>query len=132
MPRRTLRLEVAIVLVLTFGLSAVTSVLQLVDAVLRTLSAQKVPLIPRRSYFDLVDLGLNLASIAQLLAWGALGLYLLWRSGIGPRDIGLSRFRWRADSLGGLGLAALIGIPGSACTCSRGSAASARRWCRPP
>ncbi|MGE5695850.1 MAG: CPBP family intramembrane glutamic endopeptidase [Candidatus Sericytochromatia bacterium] len=109
---RALRLEVVLVLVITFGLSAVTSVLQLVDAVLRTLSAQKVPLIPRRSYFDLVDFGLNLASIAQLIAWGGLGLYLLWRSGIRPRDIGLSRPRWRPDALGGLGLAAVIGIPG--------------------
>jgi uncharacterized protein len=104
--RRTLRLEVVIVLVVTFGLSAVTSVLQLVDSVLRTLSKQKIPLIPRRSYFDLVDLGLNLASVAELLAWGALGLYLLARSGIGPRA------RWRPDVLGGIGLALLIGIPG--------------------
>ena len=112
LPPRTLRFEVVIVLVLTFGLSAVASVLQLVDAVLRTLRTQEVPLIPRRSYFGLVDLGLNLASIAQLLAWGALGLYLLWRSGVAPRDVGLARPRWRADVLGGLGLAALIGIPG--------------------
>ena len=112
--QRTLRLEVAVVLAVAFGLSAVTAVLQLVDSVLRTLSKQTIPLIPRRSYFDLVDLGLNLASIAQLLAWGALGLYLLSRGGIGPRDIGLSRPRWGADVLGGIGLAALIGVPGLA------------------
>jgi membrane protease YdiL (CAAX protease family) len=112
--QRTLRVEVVVVLAVTFGLSAVTAVLQLVDSVLRTLSKQTIPLIPRRSYFDLVDLGLNLASIAQLLAWGALGLYLLSRSGIGPRDIGLSRPRWGADLLGGIGLAALIGVPGLA------------------
>src|ERR1700736_7037009 len=112
LPRRTLRLEVFIVLAVTFGLSAATALLQLVDSVLRTLSKQKIPLIPRRSYFDLVDLGLNLASIAELLAWGALGLYLLARSGIGPRDIGLARPRWRPDVLGGIGLALLIGIPG--------------------
>jgi membrane protease YdiL (CAAX protease family) len=112
--QRTLRQEVALVLAVTFGLSAVTAVLQLVDSVLRTLSKQTIPLIPRRSYFDLVDLGLNLASIAQLLAWGALGLYLLSRSGIGPRDIGLSRPRWGADVVGGIGLAALIGLPGLA------------------
>src|ERR1700756_1190411 len=110
--RRPLRLEVVIVLAVTFGLAGVTAVLQLVDSVLRTLSKQTIPLIPRRSYFDLVDLGLNLASIAQLLAWGALGLYLLSRSGIRPRDVGLSRPRWGADVLGGIGLAALIGIPG--------------------
>ena len=98
----------------TFGLSAVTAVLQLTDFVLRGLAGQKVPLIPRRSYFDLVDLGLNLASVAQLVAWGALGLYLLWRSGFRPADIGLGRFRLRPDLLGGLGLAALIGLPGLA------------------
>src|ERR1700754_2180286 len=111
LPRRVMRLEVVLVLVLTFGLSAFTSVLQLVDSVLRTLSKQKIPLIERRSYFDLIDLGLNLAVVAQLVAWGALALYLLWRSGIGPRVIGLSRPRWLPDIVGGIGLAALIGIP---------------------
>jgi CAAX protease family protein len=80
--------------------------------VLRTLSKQTIALNPRRSYFDLIDLGLNLASIAQLLAWGALALYLLWRTGFRPASVGLSRPQWRADVLGGLGLAALIGLPG--------------------
>jgi membrane protease YdiL (CAAX protease family) len=111
-PRRALRIEVVIVLAVTFGLSAVTAVLQLADSVLRTLSKQTIPLIPRRSYFDLIDLGLNLASVAQLLAWGALGLYLLWRSGAGPSSVGLSRPQWGPDLLGGVGLAALIGLPG--------------------
>jgi membrane protease YdiL (CAAX protease family) len=50
--------------------------------------------------------------VFQLLAWGTLGLYLLWRSGFGPASIGLGRFRLRPDLLGGLGLAALIGLPG--------------------
>ncbi|MBI3215510.1 MAG: CPBP family intramembrane metalloprotease [Mycobacterium sp.] len=99
-------------LAVTFGFSAVTATLQLIDFVLRGLAGQRVALNPRRSYFDLIDLGLNLAYIGQLVAWGALGLYLLWRSGFGPASIGLRRFRWRADGLGGLGLAALIGIPG--------------------
>jgi uncharacterized protein len=111
-PRKALRAEVVVVLAVTFGLSAVTAVLQLIDSVLRTLSKQTIPLIPRRSYFDLIDLGLNLASVAQLLAWGALGLYLLWRSGFGPPAIGLARPRWRPDLLGGIVLAALIGLPG--------------------
>ncbi|PQM44436.1 hypothetical protein C1Y40_05403 [Mycobacterium talmoniae] len=99
-------------LAVTYGLSAVTAVLQLSDAVLRNLSAQRIPLNPKRSYFDLIDLGLNLAWAVQLIAWGGLALYLLWRSGIGPERIGLGRFRWRADLLGGVGLAALIGVPG--------------------
>jgi uncharacterized protein len=96
----------------TFGLSAVSAVLQLIDSVLRSLSKQTIPLNPRRSYFNLIDLGLNLTSVAELLAWGALGLYLLWRTGFGPARIGLVRPRWRGDVLGGVGLALLIGLPG--------------------
>ncbi|BBX47048.1 CPBP family intramembrane metalloprotease [Mycobacterium cookii] len=106
--RRSLRLEVVIVLSVTFGLSAVEALLQLTDSVLRNLSTQKIPLNPRRSHFDLIDLGLNATVVVQLISWGALGLYLLWRSGSTP----LGRLRWRPDLLGGLGLAALIGLPG--------------------
>jgi len=112
--RRAVRIEIAVVLAVTFGLSAYTALLNLTEAVLLGLSGQIVALNPRRSPFDLIDLGLNLAWVFQLLAWGALGVYLLWRSGFGPSQIGLGRFRWRPDLLGGLGLAALIGLPGLA------------------
>lgn len=112
--RRALRIELAVVLGVTFGLSAVTAALQLADSVLRNLSAQRIPLNPRRSYFDLIDLGLNATVVAQLVAWGALALYLLWRTGLRPAQIGLARFEWRADLFGGIGLAALIGLPGLA------------------
>lgn len=111
---RALRIEVVIVLAVTFGLSAVTAALQLVDFALRGLADQRVALNPRRAYLDLIDLALNLAYITQLVAWGALAVYLLWRSGFGPARIGLGRLRWRPDLLGGIGLAALIGIPGLA------------------
>lgn len=110
--RRALRLEIAVVLAVTFGLSAVTAILQLTDAVLRDLSAQRIPLNPRRSYFDFIDFGLNAAWAAQLFAWGALALYLLWRTGIGPGRVGLGRLPARTDLAGALGLAALIGLPG--------------------
>jgi membrane protease YdiL (CAAX protease family) len=112
--RRAWRIELAVVLGVTFGLSAVTAMLQLADSVLRNLSAQRIPLNPRRSYFDLIDFGLNATVVAQLIAWGALGLYLLWRSGLSPARIGLARFEWRTDLVGGIGLAALIGLPGLA------------------
>ena len=56
------------------------------DTVLRGLADQRVALNPRRSYFDLIDLGLNLAFVVQLLGWGALGLYLLWRDGMLDED----------------------------------------------
>lgn len=112
--RRALRIEIAVVLAVTFGLSAYTALLNLIESVLLGLAGQIVALNPRRSQFDLIDLGLNLAGVFQLLAWGALGLYLLWRSGFGPERIGLGRPRWRGDVLGGIGLAALIGLPGLA------------------
>ena len=110
--RRALRIEIAVVLAVTFGLSAYTAVLDLVEAILLNLSKQTVALNPRLSPFDLINLGLNLARVAQLLAWGALGLYLLWRSGIGLAKIGLDRIRLPSDVLGGIGLATLIGLPG--------------------
>lgn len=110
--RRALKIEIAVVLAVTFGLSAVTATLRLTDFVLRGLADQSVALNPRRSYFDLIDLALNLASVAQLVAWGALAVYLLWRNGFSLSRIGIGRFRLRPDLLGGLGLAALIGIPG--------------------
>jgi membrane protease YdiL (CAAX protease family) len=110
--RRTLGIEVTVVLGVTFGVRAITAILQLIDAVLRNLSAQRIPLNPRLSYFGLIDLGLNLAFVAQLIAWGGLGLYLLWRSGLRSPQIGLGRFRWRPDLVGGIGLGALVGLPG--------------------
>jgi uncharacterized protein len=112
--RRGLRIEVVVVLAVTFGLSAYTALLNLIEAVLLGLAGQIVALNPRRSQFDLIDLGLNLAGVFQLLAWGSIGVYLLWRSGFGPSQVGLGRPRWRPDVLGGIGLAALIGLPGLA------------------
>ncbi len=110
--RRAIRIEMAVVLSVTFALSAYTAILRLIEAVLLGLAGQVVALNPRRSPFDLIDLGLNLAVAFQLLAWGALGVYLLWRSGFTLRRIGLGRLQWRTDLLGGIGLAALIGLPG--------------------
>ena len=112
--RRGLRIEIAVVLAVTFGLSAYTALLDLTEAILLGLAGRRVALNPRRSPIDLIDFGLNLAGVFQLLAWGALGLYLLWRSGIRPSQVGLGRLQWRPDVLGGLGLAALIGLPGLA------------------
>ncbi|MEO8813936.1 MAG: type II CAAX endopeptidase family protein [Mycobacterium sp.] len=109
---RALRLEIVVVLAITYGLSAATAILELIDSVLRDLSAQRILLNPKRSFFSLIDLGLNAAWAVQLAAWGGLAVYLLWRSGFGPARIGLGRLRPRTDLLGGLGLAALIGIPG--------------------
>ncbi|KWX65766.1 CPBP family intramembrane glutamic endopeptidase [Mycobacterium sp. NAZ190054] len=112
--RRALRIEIGVVLAVTFALSGYTALLSLIESVLLGLAGQTVALNPKRSPFDLIDLGLNLARLFQLLAWGALAVYLLWRGGDGPARIGLTPIRWRPDMHGGVGLALLIGVPGLA------------------
>ena len=112
MSRKAMRIEVGVMHAVTFGVTAYVAVLELADAVLSGLPGRRVRLNRDQSRYDLINLGLNLASVAQLVSWGLLALYLLWRSGIRPSAIGLGRLRWRPDLLGGIGLAALIGIPG--------------------
>ncbi|MEU8895144.1 CPBP family intramembrane glutamic endopeptidase [Nocardia sp. NPDC048505] len=113
--RRGIRLEIVVVLLVTFGLSGMSAALSLVESALSPggVGGQTMKLNPSRSAQSMLDLLFQLLGVLRLLAWAALGLYLLWRSGIGPRAIGLARrIRWRQDVLPGLGLAALIGIPG--------------------
>jgi membrane protease YdiL (CAAX protease family) len=111
--RRGVRIEVVIVFAITLGLSGVNSLISLVDSALRPVPLNKqhvainVPL-ARNGFLDLLA---QLAHVVQLAAWGALGLYLLWRAGVKFADIGLRRYA-AGDSVGALGLAALIGIPG--------------------
>lgn len=113
--RRGIKIEIAIVLLATFGLSGLSSILSLVEDLLASaaLSDQTVALNSSRSSFGFIDLLFQLLSILKLCAWGALGLYLLWRAGLGPRRIGLASPRL-PDAARGLGLAALIGLPGLA------------------
>lgn len=112
--RRALWIEITIVLLVTFGLSGLSSILSLLESALATtpLSEQTVALNVPRSSQQLIDLARQLLGIVRLLAWAALGVYLLWRSGIGPKIIGFARPHLRRDLLPGVGLAALIGIPG--------------------
>ncbi|WP_194816695.1 CPBP family intramembrane glutamic endopeptidase [Nocardia sp. XZ_19_385] len=113
--RRGIRLEIVVVLVVTFGLSGMSAALSLVESALSPggVGGQTMKLNPSRSAQSMLDLLFQLLGVLRLLGWAALGLYLLWRSGIGPKAVGLARrLRWRQDVLPGLGLAALIGIPG--------------------
>ncbi|MGV9745056.1 CPBP family intramembrane glutamic endopeptidase [Rhodococcus zopfii] len=112
--RRALWIEITIVLLVTFGLSGLSSILSLLESALAPapLSEQTVALNVPRSSQQLIDLSRQLLGIVRLLAWAALGVYLLWRSGIGPKIIGFARPHLRRDVLPGVGLAALIGIPG--------------------
>jgi membrane protease YdiL (CAAX protease family) len=107
-------IELVLVFSMTLGLSGLRSLLSLLDALLRPepLSRQAVALNASRAAQSLIDLAFQLAGVLQLAAWGGLAVYLLWRSRLLPRMIGLDRTRlWRDVGLGA-GLAALIGIPG--------------------
>ncbi|MFI2283874.1 CPBP family intramembrane glutamic endopeptidase [Nocardia beijingensis] len=113
--RLAIKLEIAVVLLVTFGLSGLSAALSLVESALAPggIGGRTVALNPSRSTQSTIDLMFQLLSVLRLLGWAALGLYLLWRGGIGPRLIGLAnRLRWRADVLPGLTLAAIIGLPG--------------------
>lgn len=112
--RRAVRIELGVMLAVTFGLAGLVAALDLANALLAAtpLNQQHVAINAPRSSVSLLDLFFQLTSVVQLLAWGALGLYLLWRAGIGPVRIGLDRDRPGRDLLGGVGLAALIGLAG--------------------
>lgn len=105
--------ELLIVFAITLGLSALRSLLSLVNALIdtRPLKDQSVALHVPRSTQQLLDLAFQLLGVLQLFAWGALGVYLLWRAGTHLAEVGLNP-RWRRDLPWGLALAAVIGLPG--------------------
>ncbi len=112
--RRLVGTEVLVVLTITLGLSALRSALSLLNALLQPepLNQQQVALNAPVARASLVDLAFQLVGVLQLLGWGALGAYLLLRSGIALRTVGLDGRRPGRDALGAAGLAALIGVPG--------------------
>lgn len=112
--RFAIRVEIVIVLTVTFGLSGLSAALSLIDSALAPggVGGRTVALNASRSTHSLIDLLFQLLGVLRLAGWAALGLYLLWRSGIGPKVIGFTRIRLRADVLPGLALAAIIGLPG--------------------
>lgn len=112
--RTMLWFEITVVLMITFGYYALSSILELARNAIAEggIGGQTVALNTSRAANSLIDLGFQLLGISRLLAIAGLAIYLLWRSGIGPAAAGLMRARWRPDVLHGLGLAALIGIPG--------------------
>lgn len=99
-----IRHEIAIVLVITFGLSGLRAALRLINDLLQPtpLNQQQTTIAEHQSQISWLDLSLQLCNAAMLFGWGFLALYLLNQS-----------IPWRRQSLlEGLGLAALIGIPG--------------------
>lgn len=114
--RRLLVWEVVVVLLVTFGLSGLYSVLDLVAAVLApgSLVDQTATLNATRSTHAWLDLAYQLLGVLRLAAWAALPLVLLAHSGIGVRAVGLVRERAGRQVAWGLALTAVIGTPGLA------------------
>jgi membrane protease YdiL (CAAX protease family) len=110
--RRAIKIELVVVFTITLGMSGLRSLLSLIDSLLQPapLSDQKVALNVPQATANLIDLFKQLLSATQLVAWGALGIYLLWRAGLQLKEVGLKFVR--SDTVRGVGLAALIGIPG--------------------
>jgi membrane protease YdiL (CAAX protease family) len=112
--RRALAVEVVLVLGMTLGLSGLRSLLALLDALLApgSLAGQSVAINAPVRKAALLDLAYQLTGVLQLLAWGGLAGYLLWRSGIPLRSLGLDRRPAGRDLGLGAGLAVVIGGPG--------------------
>src|SRR5205823_13081716 len=112
--RRRYTVELVVVFAVTLGLSGLRSLLSLLDSLLQPapLSKQSVALNVPQARANLIDLAFQLAGAVQLLAWGALGAYLLWSGGLTPARIGLDRRRPARDAGAGAVLFAVVGVPG--------------------
>lgn len=112
---RRIRWEIAIVLGLSLGQSAVYAIVALANRLSReqALADQVATLNPSRSDREVFDLIYQLLAIGFALVPVALACFLLWS----PTRPHLARLGIRSDRLGrdlagGLGLAVLVGIPG--------------------
>ena len=112
-----LRIEVAIVLALSLGASAVYSIVSIIARVTeeRPLAEQSAALNPSRAAREWLDFTYQFLDVVFGVAAVALVLYLLWQPGRDPfRRIGLDFTRPGRDAASGLLLAAVIGVPGLA------------------
>ncbi|WP_350349481.1 CPBP family intramembrane glutamic endopeptidase [Agromyces sp. G08B096] len=112
-----LRIEVAIVLALSLGASAVYSIVSIVARLTADtpLSQQSAAINQSRSSREWLDFTYQFLDVVFGLAVVALVLYLLWRPGVDPfRRIGLDLTRPGRDAASGLALVAVIGVPGLA------------------
>jgi membrane protease YdiL (CAAX protease family) len=112
-----LRIEVAIVLALSLGASAVYSIVSIIARVTdeTPLAEQSAALNPSRATREWLDFTYQFLGVVFGVAVVALALYLLWQPGRDPfRRIGLDLTRPGRDAASGLLLAAVIGVPGLA------------------
>lgn len=117
-----IRAEIAIVLALSLGMSAVYAVVQLAELLAQNagLAEQTQTLNASTDSAPVFDLIYQLLRIGFGLAPVALVCFLLWRperphlGALGLGRPGESWRQWLRESAGGIGLAAVIGVPGIA------------------
>ncbi|WP_442916178.1 CPBP family intramembrane glutamic endopeptidase [Leucobacter sp. M11] len=118
--RGRIRAEIAVVLALSLGMSAVFAVVQLAELLAKDagLAEQTQTLNASTGSAPLFDLLYQLLRIVFGLAPVALVCFLLWRPErphLGALGLGRTGDTWRQwlrESAGGIGLAAVIGVPG--------------------
>ncbi|MER7083391.1 CPBP family intramembrane glutamate endopeptidase, partial [Saccharopolyspora kobensis] len=88
--RKAITIELVVVFAVTLGMSGLQSLLSLLDALLRPepLADQHAAINVPRADLGLLDMLQQLTNVARLIAWGALGAYLLWRGGIALWRVG--------------------------------------------
>ena len=115
MSKARLITEIVIVLGLSIGMSALYSIVNIAVRLSREagLSSQTATLNRSASELEWADFLYQTLGILSSLVPVALVVFLLW-SNRKPHlgELGLDGSRWGQDSAAGLGLAALIGIPG--------------------
>ncbi|MFF2271104.1 CPBP family intramembrane glutamic endopeptidase [Agromyces sp. NPDC058136] len=114
---RRLRIEVAIVLGLSLGASAVYSIVSIIARITdeRPLAEQSAAINQSRASREWLDFTYQFLDVFFGLFVVALALYLLWTPGGNPfRRIGLDLTRPGRDVASGLALVAAIGVPGLA------------------
>ena len=116
---RSVGVELTVVFLITLGMSGLTSLVSLIETSIKAhqarvaISSFAVSVTAPKSTVGLIDLVKQLLSVTQGIAWGGIGLYLLWRAGIDIKQrLGLNLRRPGWDIGTGLLLAAVIGIPG--------------------
>jgi membrane protease YdiL (CAAX protease family) len=112
--RPSYRAEIAIVLLLSLGQSAVYSVVSLTAKLTaaKPLAQQTTTLNPTVSPRPYLDLTYQMLGIFFALIPVALAFFLLAKDRIGPRELGIDHRRPGHDLGWGAGLAAGIGLPG--------------------